>query len=235
MTRQEKMDLLYEFSDLCDQARALIGGEPYHHTEIAITTPEEAVDTLHATMPQLEAMVEGCTLCRLSECRTHAVFGEGVLSPLVMVIGEGPGSEEDASGRPFVGRSGKYLDSWLSPIGLFRDKNLYIANVVKCRPPENRTPASDEVSLCVPYLKRQIALVKPRLVLLCGATAVHAMLLRKEGVGALRGETFQVEGIPALVTYHPAGVLRNPDLKKDVWHDIKRIASILKLPILRGK
>lgn len=236
MTREEKIEAMKEFSDLCDQARACITGEPYHHTEIEISVPEEQpVDIGSADLRQLSSMVLSCQRCRLCQGRNHAVVGEGVMRPLLMVIGEGPGADEDATGRPFVGRSGQYLDSWLSPIGLSRQKNVYIANIVKCRPPQNRTPLPDEVELCVPYVKRQIQLVGPQAILLSGATAAHAMLGRVEGVGKLRNQTFQLDGIPTVVTYHPAGVLRNPTLRRDVWNDIKRIAGILQLPILRGR
>ena len=236
MTREEKIEALKEFSDLCDQARACITGEPYRHTEIEISLAEEKPVAIgSADLQQLSSMVLSCQRCRLCQGRNHAVVGEGAMHPLLMVIGEGPGADEDATGRPFVGRSGQFLDSWLSPIGLSRQKNVYIANIVKCRPPQNRTPLPDEVELCVPYVKRQVQLVRPQAILLSGATAAHAMLGRVEGVGRLREQTFQLDGIPTVVTYHPAGVLRNPTLKRDDWNDIKRIAGILRLPILRGR
>lgn len=236
MTREEKIEALKEFSDLCDQARACITGEPYRHTEIEISLAEEKPVAIgSADLQQLSSMVLSCQRCRLCQGRNHAVVGEGAMHPLLMVIGEGPGADEDATGRPFVGRSGQFLDSWLSPIGLSRQKNVYIANIVKCRPPQNRTPLPDEVELCVPYVKRQVQLVRPQAILLSGVTAAHAMLGRVEGVGRLREQTFQLDGIPTVVTYHPAGVLRNPTLKRDVWNDIKRIAGILRLPILRGR
>ena len=236
MTREEKIGVLQAFSDLCDQARACITSQPYRHTEIDFATIEaKPVEIESCDMGQLSLLVSSCRRCRLSEKRTHTVFGEGAEHALLMVIGEGPGADEDATGRPFVGKSGHYLDTWLSPVGLSREKNVYIANIVKCRPPENRAPLPDEVSFCLPYVRRQVQLVKPQAILLCGATAAHAMLSRIEGVGKLRGQTFQIEGIPSVVTYHPAGVLRNPSLKRDVWTDIKRIAAILHLPILRGR
>lgn len=236
MTPEEKAAAYTEFSELCDQARACLTGRPYAHTEVRFSVEAEP-DAAHASLEELRGLVEGCRSCALCGLgRTHVVFGEGIADhPLLMVVGEGPGADEDATGRPFVGRSGQYLDAWLSPIGISRTKNAYIANVVKCRPPQNRTPMPDEVSACLPYLERQIALVHPRLILLSGATAAHALLGRPEGVGRLRGQTFQVQGVPAVVTYHPSGVLRNPNLRMDVWHDIKRVASLLGLPILRGR
>jgi len=245
---EEIKQVMETFSDMCDQAKACISGKPYVSSPYDFTKAAESVAATetkaqtaqegHAAMDvdgcsseELKAMVATCSKCRLAQGRHHAVYGEGVVKPLVMVIGEGPGADEDATGRPFVGKAGQYLDKWLAPIGLFRDKNVYIANIVKCRPPENRTPEADEIASCLPYVKRQIVLVEPKLILLSGATAAHALLGRLEGVGRLREQTFQYGSIPMVVTYHPAGVLRNPELRRPVWEDMKRIARMLSLPI----
>jgi uracil-DNA glycosylase family 4 len=236
METNEREALMRQFSDLCDQAKAVVGGGPYVHTELDFHQAAVRLSSPPADpWKEVQEQVAVCRKCRLCEERHHTVFGEGVLHPLVMVIGEGPGTEEDASGRPFVGRGGQYLDKWLAPIGLSRDTNVYIANVVKCRPPQNRTPEPDEIEACLPYLKRQIELVQPKLILLSGSTAAHAILRRPEGVGKLRGQTFDYEGIPVVVTYHPAGVLRNPEYRRPVWEDMKRIAHMLDLPILGKK
>lgn len=235
MTDEEKLEALYGYSELLDEAKAVVSGQPYVHTPVEFSLKPAEVPVEETDEEDLKALVEGCRRCSLCESRTHAVYGMGSEHPLVMVVGEGPGYNEDMQGLPFVGRSGQFLDQWLSPIGLSRKTNVYIANIVKCRPPENRTPAQDEVAACLPYLKRQIKLRQPKLLLLCGSTAAHALLGRMEGVGRLRGQVFSFDGIPTIVTYHPAAVLRNMDLKKDVWHDVKLVASRLGLKILRGK
>lgn len=233
MKTDERRRLMEEFSDMCDQAKSVVGACPYVHTNLDFHAVAEKFDAPRVDpWKEIQEEVDRCGKCKLCGTRNHTVFGEGALHPLVMVIGEGPGAEEDASGRPFVGRAGKYLDKWLAPIGLSRNANVFIGNIVKCRPPQNRVPEPDEIGACLPYLKRQIALLQPKLLLLSGSTAAHTILERFEGVGRLRGQTFEYEGIPAVVTYHPAGVLRNPEYRRPVWEDMKRIAHLLGLPIL---
>lgn len=166
-----------------------------------------------------------CTLCKLHTGRTKAVPGEGVLDPLVMCVGEGPGMEEDRTGRPFVGKAGHYLDKWLQAVELDRRTNCYIANIVKCRPPQNRDPQPDEISACLPYLERQVALIRPRTILALGRVAAQALLGTSDGVGGLRGRSYRFHTIPLVVTYHPSGVLRNQDLRRAVWEDLKRLSS----------
>ncbi len=189
-------------------------------------------DVQRCSLEQLQQMVENCTSCDLCNVRQHTVFGEGPMQPLVMVIGEGPGGDEDASGRPFVGRAGQYLDAWLTSIGLDRKRDVYFANVVKCHPPENRDPAPAEMRSCMPYLKRQIELVQPRSILCLGRIAAQAMLASDEGVGKLRGRFHAYGAIPLVVTYHPAGVLRYPDqYRRPVWEDLKKLAKYLSLTV----
>jgi uracil-DNA glycosylase len=171
--------------------------------------------------------VAGCIRCRLSENRTNTVPGEGPPNPLVMCIGEGPGADEDRTGRPFVGRAGRYLDKWLEAVGLDRTTNCYIANIVKCRPPGNRDPLEDEADSCLPFLRRQIALLRPRFILTLGRVASQILTGRSEGIGSLRGETYEFLGVPLIPTYHPSGVLRNPELRAPVWDDLKRLRSLL--------
>lgn len=229
-----------QFLQICDEAEGLITGKPVEASpmmdfsslvDAIIPLPMDKDSPQGATMKQLQLMVAACYRCRLAEGRTHTVFGEGTLPARLMVIGEGPGGEEDATGRAFVGKGGQYLDSWLSAIGMSRKTNVYIANIVKCRPPENRDPQADEIELCLPFVKRQIQLAKPELILLVGAVASKTLLTSNEGVGKLRGRFHRYEGIPVVVTYHPAGVLRNPDLKRPVWEDMKKVASFLNLTI----
>lgn len=180
-----------------------------------------------AALAALEERVRTCTACPLHAGRTHAVPGVGVLDPLVMVIGEGPGAEEDARGEPFVGAAGRYLDKWLEAIGLSRTSNAYITNIVKCRPPGNRDPLATESEACSPFLSRQVALVRPRTILTVGRIATSLLLGRDEGIGKLRGRAWEHQGIPVVATYHPSGVLRNDAWRRPVWEDLKRLRAIL--------
>lgn len=193
--------------------------------------PPAGADIDACSLEQLRNLVSSCTKCGLCSTRKNTVFGEGAMMPKVMVIGEGPGADEDATGRPFVGRAGQYLDKWLSSVGMSRDRDVYIANIVKCRPPQNRDPSPDEMAACIAYVKRQILLVKPQVILCIGRIAAHAMLDTTDGVGKLRGRFFQYDSIPLLVTYHPAGVLRNPEYRRPVWDDMQKLARFLNQPI----
>jgi len=175
----------------------------------------------------LERTIQSCTRCRLAQGRTHAVPGMGVLDPLVMVVGEGPGAEEDRQGLPFVGAAGQFLDKWLAAVGLSRETNTYIANVVKCRPPGNRDPEGDEVESCFPYLIRQVEIVKPKAILAVGRIAAQHLLHTTQGIGSLRGRVHRWKGIPLVATYHPSAVLRDMNLKRPVWEDLKRLKALL--------
>jgi DNA polymerase len=203
--RRERTRLDFEAAAARDEARA------------ALSVPR-AGDSLEA----IAAEVRACRACRLCEKRREAVPGQGPAAPLAMVVGEGPGAEEDASGLPFVGPAGKLLDKMLSSIGLDRASNCYIANVVKCRPPQNRDPAADEQEACLGYLRRQIALLEPRAILCAGRIAAGALLGLPEGVGKLRGAWREFEGTPLLVTYHPSALLRDESYKRPAWEDLKR-------------
>jgi uracil-DNA glycosylase family 4 len=175
---------------------------------------------------KVAAEVRVCTLCDLCHNRLAAVPGEGVLDPLVMVVGEAPGADEDSSGRPFVGAAGQYLDKWLQAIHVSRRTNAYIANVLKCRPPENRDPRPEETKACLPYLVRQIALLRPRFILAVGRVSAQVLLREQRGVGALRGGTYRFEKIPLVPTFHPSAVLRDQTLKAAVWDDLKRLKGL---------
>lgn len=175
----------------------------------------------------LAERVRNCSRCPLHEGRLNTVPGKGVLDPLVMVIGEGPGAEEDRRGEPFVGRAGQYLDKWLAAIDISRDTNAYIGNIVKCRPPKNRDPKPFESDACIPYLREQLELIRPKTILSVGRIASGLLIGTPAGIGSLRGRTFYYDGTPLIPTYHPAAVLRNPDLRKPVWDDLRRLAALI--------
>ena len=171
--------------------------------------------------------VSRCRLCRLCRGRTTTVPGEGVANPVVMVIGEGPGAAEDRSGRPFVGPAGQYLDRWLAAIELDRRRHCFIANVVKCRPPGNRDPGSDEVAACMPYLARQIDVLRPRALLAVGRVAANHLLGVTRTLAEHRSGRYEHRGLPLFVTYHPSAVLRDSSLRAPVWEDLKKLRAYL--------
>ena len=180
-----------------------------------------------AEIAAVTAEVAACMKCSLSVNRTVTVPGEGPLDPVVLFIGEGPGAEEDRTGRPFVGAAGRYLDTWIPPIGLKREQ-CFIANCVKCRPPQNREPHPDEISACLPYLERQILALRPRVICCLGRIAAHTLLGTTSSLGELRGRVHQRGGIPVVVTYHPSAVLRDKEsLRKPVWDDLKLLKGLL--------
>jgi uracil-DNA glycosylase family 4 len=189
-----------------------------------------------AALVALAAEVASCVKCGLSANRTIAVPGEGSPDPQVLFIGEGPGAEEDRTGRPFVGAAGKYLDTWLPPIGLTRAQ-CFIANCVKCRPPQNREPHQDETAACLPYLVLQITILKPRVICCLGRIAAQTLLGTTASLGQLRGTVHQLpqgiakllgRAVPVVVTYHPSAVLRDKaSLRKPVWDDLKLLQSLL--------
>ncbi len=172
------------------------------------------------------ALVAQCTRCRLCEGRTHTVPGEGPDDARLVVVGEGPGRVEDETGRPFVGPAGELLTKILAAIDLPRER-VFICNVVKCRPPENRVPQYDEVGACAPYLFRQIELLKPKVILAMGGTAAQTLLDTKQSLGALRNRIHRFRGIPVVVTYHPAALLRNPHWKRPTWDDVRTAHRLL--------
>ena len=165
-----------------------------------------------------------CRKCRLADTRTNYVFGEGNPEAKIVVIGEAPGAEEDAQGRPFVGRSGKLLDKILEAIGFSRD-DVFICNIIKCRPPANRNPHADEISCCMPWLNAQLALLNPAVLLLLGKVAANTLLDNKQSMGNLRGKIIRWNGYDVIVTYHPAALLRNPNWKRQCWDDVRMLRS----------
>jgi len=180
-----------------------------------------------AALAAAAAEIAACTRCGLSVNRNAVVPGEGAMDPPVLFVGEGPGAEEDRTGRPFVGAAGQYLDTWLPPIGLARHQ-VFIANCVKCRPPQNREPHPDEIGACLPFLERQIALVRPRVICCLGRIAAQTLLATTASLGQLRGRVHERKGIPVVVTYHPSAVLRDKaTLRKPVWEDLKLLKSLI--------
>jgi DNA polymerase len=171
-------------------------------------------------------LVAGCTKCRLCESRTRTVPGEGPSEARLVVIGEGPGRVEDETGRPFVGAAGELLTKILGAIALPREQ-VFICNVVKCRPPENRPPQYDEIAACLPYLHRQIEILKPTVILAMGNTAAQTLLNAKQSLGSMRNHVHRFRGIPVIVTYHPAALLRNPNWKRPTWDDVRIARRLL--------
>jgi len=190
---------------------------PFEEPEIAKQSRQSAVACMD--WPELERAVKSCIKCPLHATRTQTVFGVGNRQAKWMFIGEAPGGEEDRQGEPFVGRAGQLLNAILFAIGLTREE-VYIANVLKCRPPGNRDPRPEEVIQCEPYLLRQINLIKPRLIVALGRHAAHSLLKTEVPLGKLRGQRLSYHGTPLIVTYHPAYLLRNPVDKRKVWEDL---------------
>jgi len=172
------------------------------------------------SLVELNKMIFQCTKCALAAGRNKFVFGTGSINADVMVIGEGPGADEDKQGEPFVGRAGQLLTDILKAINFTREE-IYIANVVKCRPPGNRTPFPIELETCLPYLRKQVELIKPKVILCLGLTAAKGLLNQKDSLGNMRGKIFEFEGAKVMVTYHPAALLRNPNWKRPTWEDVK--------------
>lgn len=203
-----------------DDDFAWFDDQPAHASvEARHETPEPAaIQTLD--WDALSERVAHCERCRLCEKRTNTVFGVGDRNADWMLIGEAPGENEDRLGEPFVGQAGKLLDNMLRSLTLARDSNVYIANVIKCRPPGNRNPEQDEVARCEPYLQRQVALVKPKLIVALGRFAAQSLLRTEASISSLRGRVHEYEGVPVIVTYHPAYLLRSLPDKAKAWADL---------------
>jgi uracil-DNA glycosylase family 4 len=177
---------------------------------------------------ELRALALGCMRCRLADGRTQVVFSDGPPDARVMVVGEAPGANEDRTGLPFVGAAGKYLDLLLASVDLSRRESVYICNVLKCRPPGNRNPMPDEIDACSPYLRMQIELVRPQALLAVGSFAGQLLTGRaKTAMGKLRGEVHSYQGVPLVVTYHPAALLRNPGWTRAFWDDLQLLRGVI--------
>ena len=178
-----------------------------------------------ANLDELYSQIHECRQCSLGKTRTNFVFGEGNPNADIMVIGEAPGKDEDEQGRPFVGRAGKLLTKFIESINLKRE-DVFIANICKCRPPGNRAPLHDEVAACLPFLLKQIQIIKPEFILALGATAVASLTGTKPVMAEARGKITDFHGTKMLITYHPAALLYNPNLKRAVWEDVKLLRKL---------
>ena len=181
------------------------------------------------TLEKIRTEIGDCKRCRLCKGRTNIVFGVGNPKAKLMFVGEAPGRDEDKQGEPFVGRAGQLLNRIIEAMGLKRS-DVYIGNINKCRPPENRAPQPDEVSTCIPFLHQQIAFIKPKVIVCLGSIAFQNLLKTEDKISTSRGQWFEFEGIKVMPTYHPAFLLRNPDAKKPVWEDMKKVMEVLKNP-----
>jgi uracil-DNA glycosylase family 4 len=177
-------------------------------------------------LADLERIVTVCEKCRLSKSRTQVVYGVGSPSADLMFIGEAPGRDEDIQGQPFVGRAGQLLTDIIKAMKLTRD-DVYIANVIKCRPPENRNPEQDELDACRPHIRRQIEIIQPRVIVTLGRFALQSLTEKGYAISSVRGQWLDYNGIKVMPTYHPAYLLRNPAAKKDVWADMKKVMTEL--------
>jgi DNA polymerase len=216
-------DLLYELGLLRDLG--------YTHLDVVGSRQSavgrgEDVREASSEFEVLRAQAEACTKCRLAGTRTHVVFGVGNPNADLMFVGEAPGRDEDVQGEPFVGRAGQLLTKIIEAIELKRE-DVYIANVIKCRPPQNRNPEPDEVDTCEPFLFRQIDVIRPKVIVALGTFAARALLRTLEPISRLRGRVFEYRGAKLIPTFHPAYLLRNPASKREVWEDMKLVKKLL--------
>jgi DNA polymerase len=228
MTAEEKMKLAVFFDTAGDFLRDghwRTRSAPFFEDDAVFEEKEgEQKKKMEATGDSLEQIakeIRACQACDLCSVRILAVPGEGSSRPLVLTVGEAPGADEDASGRPFVGRAGQLLDKMLAAIGLSRETNCFIANTVKCRPPGNRDPLPHETAQCAHFFERQTAILCPQFILCVGRIAAQTLLNTEKGIGELRGRFFEYKGIPLIPTYHPSALLRNEALKRPAWEDLK--------------
>jgi DNA polymerase len=192
----------------------------------ATASPGKPSANVSVELKNIADRVAACTRCELHRKRTKTVPGQGANNPDIMFVGEGPGADEDRQGLAFVGRAGQLLTKIIEAMGYTRDQ-VFIGNIVKCRPPDNRVPMPDEMKACIPYLEEQIALLKPKVIVALGATAIRGLLDVETGITKLRGKWLEYCGIPLMPTYHPAYLLRNPAGKRDVWEDMKAVLARL--------
>jgi DNA polymerase len=248
MAMNEKQKILSDARDFLRQQEEMYGGDVLieKSTSSQQIKPKEEVkknkQTEHSsvkepvsgrletlpTLAELQKTVSVCIKCQLCKTRTQTVFGSGNTKAVIMFIGEAPGADEDAQGLPFVGRAGQLLTKMIEEsrsLGLPRSE-VYIANILKCRPPENRKPQPGEIEQCEPYLIAQIENIRPKIICALGATAANTLLNNSLSMGAMRGQTYDYHGTPLLVTYHPAALLRNPNWKQPAWDDMLRLRAI---------
>lgn len=191
----------------------------------AAALPKPAL-SIPAVLQPLVDEIAACQLCPLAATRTTTVPGQGALQPDILFVGEGPGADEDAQGIAFIGRAGQLLTKMITAMGYTRDE-IFLGNIVKCRPPGNRIPTREEMAGCIPYLKRQIAIIQPKLIICMGATAARGLVQETLPIGKARGQWREFEGIPVMLTFHPAYLLRDPNKKKFCWDDLKAVLARL--------
>ncbi len=196
------------------------------HADKIVNAPLNKSPESHALLAELQQVLSSCDKCRLATTRTNVVYGVGSPHADLMFIGEAPGRDEDLQGEPFVGRAGQLLTDIIKAMQLTRD-DVYIANVIKCRPPENRNPEADELDECRPHIRRQIEIIQPKVIVTLGRFALQSLTEKGYAVSAARGQWLDWNGIKVMPTYHPAYLLRNPAAKKDVWADMKRVMAEL--------
>jgi len=217
--RQELATLVRSLGDyLQDQAKVGLEWVSWERAD--------AMGPRQETLAEVRADLGECKRCRLHTTRRHIVYGEGSPSARVVIVGEGPGEDEDVQGRPFVGAAGRLLDAIIAAAGWGRQE-LYICNVIKCRPPRNRDPQEDETDACGAFVKRQIRAIRPRAILAVGNVAARFLLASEAPISGLRGRVHDFEGIPVVPTYHPAYLLRNPVQKRRVWQDIEMLLQVV--------
>ena len=191
-------------------------------------TPEDEQSENTDTLDSIAEEIRKCRKCELCEKRNMVVPGAGSGCPKVLIIGEAPGGDEDRQGIPFIGAAGRYLDKWLDAVNLDRNKDCFIGNIVKCRPPGNRDPEPDEIYSCMPYLERQIEILKPEIILTLGRISGRIITGEESGIGRMRGRIYSYKGIPVVPTYHPSAVLRYPEkYRKPVWEDLQKLRAEL--------
>jgi len=198
----------------------------------SVEEPSE-IPSVFTTLESVREALGDCQRCKLSSTRTHLVFGDGNPEADLLFVGEGPGQDEDIQGKPFVGKSGQLLNKMITAMGLSREK-VYIANIIKCRPPKNRNPEADEIESCSPFLDQQIAVISPKVICALGTFAAQTLLKTNTKISAMRGRFHDLNGIKVLPTFHPAYLLHNPAQKGKVWEDLQKVMAVLGLPV-KGK
>lgn len=224
------MDLIKSVKQVAESEMMAGVSEIYRAAPNNSKTGPEPAETEWETLGSVEKSVSGCDLCDLSKTRTNTVFGDGRDNAGLMFVGEAPGRDEDIQGKPFVGRAGKLLTDIIEAMGLKRE-DIYIANILKCRPPANRNPLPEEIEKCSGYLRRQIQLINPGVICTLGKFASQTLLNTETPISKLRGKFHDYHGLKLMPTYHPAYLLRNPSSKKEVWQDMKAIALELGIKI----
>lgn len=212
-----------------DRELALLRDLGYTHLDLSQSqqsAPEPAASSSNSELDELAVIASGCTKCRLAGTRTQVVWGVGDPNADLMFIGEAPGRDEDIQGEPFVGRAGQLLTDIIKAMKLSRAQ-VYIANVIKCRPPENRNPEPDELEACRPYIRRQVELIQPKVIVTLGKFGLQSLTEKSYSISAVRGQWLEYNGIKVMPTFHPAYLLRTPAAKKDVWNDMKKVMAEL--------